>query len=97
MVKYSGNQKNSGKRSDMETPIMHNSPSMRIDGRKLRTLREGKFWTRDELAARVDMHRDSIGRLERGQWPGGSNIPTIRKLAEALGVDPHEIVADEED
>lgn len=76
----------------MQTQITHNSPSMRIDGRKLRTLREGKFWTRDELAERVGMHHDSIGRLERGQWPGGSNIPTIRKLAEALGVDPSEII-----
>jgi transcriptional regulator with XRE-family HTH domain len=78
----------------MKLENRQNSASMRIDGRKLRTLREGRFLTRDELADLVGMHRDSIGRIERGDWPGGSQIPTIRSLAEALGVDPSEIVED---
>jgi len=26
---------------------------------------------------------------------GGSHLPTIRRLAEALGLDPHEIVAED--
>jgi transcriptional regulator with XRE-family HTH domain len=70
-------------------------PTMRIDGAKLRALREERFWSRDELSQKSGVHRDSIGRIERGAWPGGSHLPTIRKLAEALEVDPHEIVAEE--
>jgi len=69
---------------------------MRIDGTKLRRLRERRFWSRDELAEKSGLHRDSIGRIERGAWPGGSQLPTIRRLAEALGVDPIEIVAEED-
>jgi transcriptional regulator with XRE-family HTH domain len=67
---------------------------MKVDGRKLRTLREQRFLTRDELGAMAGMHRDSIGRLERGAWEGGSQISTIRNLAEALDVHPSEIVED---
>ncbi len=37
------------------------------------------------------IHRDHIGRLERG-YEGESRPPTVRKLAEALGVDPAELV-----
>jgi hypothetical protein len=33
--------------------------------------------------------------LERNEWPGGSRLSTIRKLAEALGVDPHELLVEE--
>jgi transcriptional regulator with XRE-family HTH domain len=47
-----------------------------------------------DLAIRAGMHPDSVGRWERGDWPGGSRIDNIRKLAEALGVDPRELVAD---
>ena len=36
----------------------------------------------------------AIGRLERG-YEGESRPPTIRKLAEALGVDPHELLVDD--
>ena len=69
--------------------------SMKIDGTKLRALREQRFWSRDELAEKAGVHRDSIGRIERGAWPGGSHLPTIRKLAEALGVDPRELLAED--
>jgi transcriptional regulator with XRE-family HTH domain len=70
--------------------------AMRIDGAKLRALREERFWSREELAKASGVHRDSIGRIERGAWTGGSHLPTIRRLAEALGVDPREIVAEGE-
>jgi transcriptional regulator with XRE-family HTH domain len=69
---------------------------MRIDGAKLRRLREERFWSRDELAQKSGVHRDSIGRIERGAWTGGSQLPTIRRLAEALGVHPSEIVVEDE-
>ena len=31
--------------------------------------------------------------IERGLWPGGSRLSTVRKLAEVLEVDPHELLA----
>ena len=71
------------------------SPTMggvRIDGDKLRRLREAAFLSRAELGARSGLHPDHIGRLERGDWRGGSRIDNIRKLAEALEVDPAELV-----
>jgi transcriptional regulator with XRE-family HTH domain len=69
---------------------------VRIDGDKLRRLREEAFLSRAELGARADLHPDHIGRLERGDWQGGSRIDNIRKLAEALDVEPHELVKSEE-
>jgi transcriptional regulator with XRE-family HTH domain len=71
------------------------SPTMggvRIDGDKLRQLRERAFLSRAELGARTGLHPDHIGRLERGDWQGGSRIDNIRKLAAALEVDPAELV-----
>ena len=65
---------------------------VRIDGDKLRRLREAAFLSRAELGARSGLHPDHIGRLERGDWRGGSRIDNIRKLAEALEVDPAELV-----
>jgi transcriptional regulator with XRE-family HTH domain len=72
----------------------HNDASMRIDGGKLRTLRQGKFLTLDELAEEAGVHRDSLGRIERGAWTGGSRIPTIRRIAAALDVPPSELIED---
>ena len=71
------------------------SPTMgrvRVNGNKLRELREAAFVSRAELGAKSGLHPDHIGRLERGDWKGGTRIDNIRKLAEALGVDPAELV-----
>jgi transcriptional regulator with XRE-family HTH domain len=67
---------------------------VKVDAKKLQDARLAKFWSRDELANESGIHRDHIGRLERG-YEGESRPPTIRKLAEALGVDPHELLADD--
>jgi transcriptional regulator with XRE-family HTH domain len=69
--------------------------TVKIDGAKLRGLRTTRFLTREELAEMTGLHRDHIGRLERNEVED-SRLPTIRKLAEALGVDPHELVKPEE-
>jgi transcriptional regulator with XRE-family HTH domain len=66
---------------------------MRIDGAKLKRLRERRFLRREELAEKVGTHRDHIGRLERGEIQS-PHITTIRKLAAALEVDPSELVED---
>ena len=65
--------------------------AVKINGAKLKSLRERQFLTREELAEKVDSHRDHIGRLERGEV-ANPRMSTIRKLAEALEVDPSELV-----
>jgi len=65
--------------------------AVKVDAKKLQDARLAKFWSRDELANASGIHRDHIGRLERG-YEGESRPPTIRKLAEALDVDPAELV-----
>jgi transcriptional regulator with XRE-family HTH domain len=65
--------------------------AVKIDGAKLKSLRERRFLRREELAEQVGSHRDHIGRLERDEIDS-PRMTTIRKLAEALGVDPAELV-----
>jgi transcriptional regulator with XRE-family HTH domain len=75
--------------------VVTDSPTMgsvKVDGAKLRELRQRRFLSRAELGARTGIHPDHIGRLERGDWQGGSRIDNIRKLAEALGVDPFDLL-----
>jgi hypothetical protein len=57
-------------------------------------LGRGKANCSDELAKASRIHRDHIGRLER-VYEGESRPPTICKLAEALKVDPHDLLADD--
>ena len=68
---------------------------VKIDGDRLRRLRQEAFMSRAELASKVSLHPDHIGRLERGDWAGGSRIDNIRKLAEALGIEPRELLDEE--
>jgi transcriptional regulator with XRE-family HTH domain len=67
--------------------------AVKIDGAKLKRLRERRFLSREELAEKVSSHRDHIGRLERGEVEN-PRMATIRNLAEALEVDPAELVED---
>jgi transcriptional regulator with XRE-family HTH domain len=67
--------------------------AVKINGAKLKSLREQQFLTREELAEKVGSHRDHIGRLERDEIDN-PRMTTIRKLADALGVDPAELVED---
>jgi transcriptional regulator with XRE-family HTH domain len=68
--------------------------AVKIDGTKLKSLREQRFLTREELADKVGSHRDHIGRLERDEIDS-PRMTTIRKLAAALDVDPRELLADD--
>jgi transcriptional regulator with XRE-family HTH domain len=59
-------------------------------GDRLRQLRKQSLMTQEELAERSDVAVSTIIRIERNQVePHGS---TIRKLAEALEVEPQELV-----
>ena len=63
-------------------------------GDRLREIRKRSLMTQEQLAERSGVAVSTIIRIERNRVePQGS---TIRKLAEALGVDPHELVKREE-
>ena len=65
---------------------------MRVDGQKLRRLRQRNLLTQEALSRASGVNRDSISRLEIGK--SGAHAGTIKKLGHALGVDPRELVAD---
>jgi transcriptional regulator with XRE-family HTH domain len=58
-----------------------------IDGKRVCAAREGAFLSVSELAKKAQMDRNTVGRIEKG---GTVRVQprTIRKLAEALCVDP---------
>ena len=66
------------------------APMPHIDGAKLRQLREDQFLSHRELAQMAGVSPTTILNLERGEVDAQRR--TIRKLAQALEVDPHELV-----
>jgi transcriptional regulator with XRE-family HTH domain len=62
---------------------------MEVDAVKLRELREDRTLSVRELAELAGVHYHTIVRLENEQ--SGAHPRTIRKLAEALGVEPREL------
>lgn len=63
--------------------------------RRLRAVREAKFLSLSDLAERSGVSKLTIHRLEHG-----ANQPyprTVRKLAEALGVEPMELVGPQDE
>jgi transcriptional regulator with XRE-family HTH domain len=66
---------------------------MDIDGKKLRRLRQRRLWLIADLADKSGVHRNLISNYELGK--AGAHPDTIRKLADALEVEPHELLAEE--
>ncbi|MDP9470572.1 MAG: helix-turn-helix domain-containing protein [Chloroflexota bacterium] len=63
---------------------------MRVDGAKLRQARERRLITQPELSDLSGVMVATISRIENGlQQP---RIPTVRKLAKALGVEADELI-----
>jgi transcriptional regulator with XRE-family HTH domain len=60
--------------------------------RRLRELRERAAFSQMELSQRSGVSRATIANLELGKR--GAQPKTRRKLAEALGVEPWELVGD---
>ena len=61
-----------------------------MDGAKLKGLREDLAFSVRDLAQEADISTDTITALEKGRrkaWPRN-----VRKLAEALGVEPRELM-----
>ncbi len=63
---------------------------MKINGTKLKQLREDQVLTMRELAKKAGVSVDAINRLEKNRT--GAQQTTIRKLAKALDVEPQELV-----
>ena len=68
--------------------------SFEVDGQKLRTLRVEKALSLRALGERSGVTFATINNLENGNRP--ARLATIRKLAEALGVEPKELMKGEE-
>ena len=66
-----------------------------VDGAKLRDLRRHKMLSLRELEQRSGVAFDNINKLENEKRRAQPR--TLRKLAEALGVEPHELMKGEND
>jgi transcriptional regulator with XRE-family HTH domain len=63
--------------------------------RRLRHVRERKALTQEELAAQAGISRTALSRIESGVTEPRPS--TLRKLADALGVEPEALIGPEED
>jgi transcriptional regulator with XRE-family HTH domain len=68
--------------------------SFEVDGQRLRQLRVQRALSLRALAQRSGVAFDTINKLELGHRP--ARLVTIRKLADALGVEPKELMKEEE-
>lgn len=59
-------------------------------GDKLRQLRERKALRQEDLAELAGVGKNTVNRIEKNHTE--PHMTTVRKLAEALGVDPSELV-----
>lgn len=65
-----------------------------VDGRRLRELRMGKGWSQHDLSVRVGVQGAGVVSA----WETGAAVPhpeTLRRLAEALEVNPDSLLARE--
>ena len=68
--------------------------SFEVNGQRLRHLRVQRALSLRALAQRSGVAFDTINKLELGRRP--ARLVTIRKLADALGVEPKELMKGEE-
>jgi transcriptional regulator with XRE-family HTH domain len=68
--------------------------SFEVDGQRLRQLRVERAFSLRALGERSGVTFATINNLENGNRP--ARLVTIRKLAEALGVEPKELMKGEE-
>jgi transcriptional regulator with XRE-family HTH domain len=67
----------------------------RIDGEKLRRLRDERYLSHRELATEAGVSPTTVLNLELGKGKRESQRRTVRKLAKALGVDPADLISAE--
>ena len=61
-------------------------------GRRIRVLRAGRGWSQDVLAEIAGVHRNYIGRVERGEV--NLSLAQLAKIARALEVSVGELVGE---
>ena len=66
----------------------------RIDSDRLRRIRKERLLTQVELSKMSGVAQDSISSLETGKRE--THPRTIKKLAEALGVEPRKLLKEQE-
>ena len=64
--------------------------SFEVDGQRLRQLRVVRALSLRALKEKSGVAYDTINKLENGRRP--ARLVTIRKLADALGVQPRELI-----
>ncbi len=73
----------------------HMGKRISVNGRRLQQLRVEQALTLRTLGERSGISYDTINKLELGRRP--AHASTIRKLAEALGVEPRELMKGDND
>ena len=58
---------------------------------KIRTMRELRHWSKEEMAARLSMSTNGYAKLERGETR--LNIPKLEQIARVLDVDLNDLMA----
>ncbi len=69
--------------------------SVGIDGTRLRQLRVQRAISQEDLGRMTGIAQSTISNLEASNRP--ARLSTIRKLAEALEVEPSELMKEEEE
>jgi transcriptional regulator with XRE-family HTH domain len=64
-----------------------------VDGRRLRRLRRQRALSQQDLLRMTGVAQATLSDLETGKR--GARASTLRKLAEALGVEPKELMKEE--
>jgi len=65
-----------------------------LDGSKLKRLRVGRGLSQRDLAKKAQMSPSTIVLLEKKTHNEGFHPSTVRKLSEALGVNPDHLLED---
>ena len=70
-----------------------NNRFIRVDGAKLRRLRRERALSQQDVERITGLAQATLSDLEGGKR--GARASTLRKLAEALGVEPKELMKEE--
>jgi transcriptional regulator with XRE-family HTH domain len=78
----------------LQVPLDSDQP-VRALARRVRRPRVAAFLTKDGLARRAGLSRDTVARLEAGRISlGRPRMSTLTALAAALGVEPDQLLPD---
>ena len=73
------------------------APTVYLDGVKLKRLRVIKGFSQRALGAAADVSPSTINLLEHRGRTEGFHPQTLVKLAEALGIDPGELLGEDDE